>query len=80
MSVQRRPVYKSRPPEWTSVHVIQQACDEFVELRQEGARRRKGSLGAASADIGHHSVCVLVESLNILFVSLNDSRSRLWCV
>jgi acetyl-CoA carboxylase alpha subunit len=59
MTAQRRLAVKSSALSWPSVHAMRQACDGFIELRQDVDGHRP-ALIAAAAVIGRHPVFVLI--------------------
>ncbi len=64
MTAQRRVASKSSGLSWPSGHVIRQACDGFIELRQDSLGGHRPALVAAAAVIGRHRVFVLIQCRN----------------
>ena len=62
MSAQRRYFHTCPESAWPGLHVVRQACDEFVELRREPTGGSGPSLLAASAIIGRHTVFILIQN------------------
>ena len=56
----RRSPQRKALPQWPGLHMILQACDEFMELRRERGSSGTHRLVAGCATIGGHRILVLI--------------------